>query len=1008
MRKITPGFFKHFCVFILLLFINVMAYAQTAVSGKVMDANGVAIAGATVAVKGGTAGTSTDADGNFSLSIPAGAKTLLVSGVGYTTQEVDINGQSSFSVALQATASDLNEVVVIGYGTARKKDLTGSTVSIGQKDFQKGIVGTPDQLLVGKVAGLSIVSNGGSPGAGSTIRIRGGASLAASNDPLIIIDGVQMSGGGISGSSNILATINPNDIESFTVLKDASAAGLYGSRATNGVIIITTKKGKSGKPKFNFITQFSVGTVSKKMDVLSADEFRAFVNEHGTPAQIAQLGVATTDWQDEIYQRALGTDNNFSVSGTINGKVKLPYRVSLGYYNQEGVLKTSEQKRFSGGINLNPSFLNDHLKVDISVKGTNTQWRFADEGGVIGGAVRFNPTVPVRTGYYRYNGYYELLDPNTASGLKALAPRNPVSALLSRHNNSDVNRSIGNAQVDYKFHFLPDLRVNVNVGYDIAKGTGTVVVDSNAASQYRRKAAIGGATNILYGGENNQYKQEHENKFLEAYVNYAKDIASIKSRVDLTAGYGWYDDIYKNYGFDSYFYNGKVSDTISSNQVFDKPHWRMISYYGRANFTFNNKYLLTGTFRSDASSKLNPEDRRLNYFSGAASWRISEEAFLKNSKVISDLKIRGSYGITGQQDGIGIYSYLNVYNLSNATAMYQFGEEFYNMYRPASYNPKLKWEQTATTNLGLDFGFINNRITGSVDFYLKETTDLLNTVAQSAGISFAPQELQNVGNLENKGVEFNINSLLVKKKDWQVDFGFNATYNKNEITKLTGQEDPNYEGMRFGGRSGGTGGTILINSVGYSKGAFYVYKQVYDETGKPVDNLFEDLNRDGVINESDLYRYKSINPDAFLGFHGNVTYKKVSVGFLARAVLGNYVYNNVASATGTYRSIFDPLGYIANGSKEVLVSGFSGTGDRFYNSDYYVQNASFFRMDNINVGYNFGKVFNNKADLKLNAVMQNVFVITKYKGADPESNNGVDNNFYPRPRTLILGLNLDF
>lgn len=1007
MRKINSGFFKNLCVFILLLFINGMAYAQTVVSGKVMDANGVAISGATVSVKGSTAGTATDANGNFSLTLPAGAQTLVVSAVGHTTQELAINGQSNFSVALNVAASDLNEVVVVGYGTARKKDLTGSTVSISQKDFQKGIVGTPDQLLVGKVAGVSIISNGGNPGAGSTIRIRGGASLAASNDPLIIVDGVQLSGGGIAGSANFLNTINPNDIESFTILKDASAAGVYGSRATNGVIIITTKKGKSGKPKFNFASSLSVGWVGKKMDVLSADEFRAFVNEYGTPSQIAQMGVASTDWQDEVYQRALGTDNNLSVSGTIRGKVKLPYRVSVGYFNQEGVLKTSELKRYSAGVNLNPSFLNDHLKFDIAVKATNTRTRFADEGS-IGGAVRFNPTVPVRTGYYKYNGYYELLDPGATSGLKALAPRNPVGALLSRHNNSEVNRSIGNIQADYKFHFLPELRVNVNLGYDIARGEGTTVVDSNAAVTYKRKAATFGDPNVLLSGENNRYKQEHDNTFMEAYLNYAKDIAAISSRVDLTAGYGWYDDVYRNYGFDSYFYNGVVSDTITPVQRFDRPHWRLISYYGRANFTINDKYLLTGTYRSDASSKLNPNNRRLDYFSGAASWRISEEAFLKNSKVISDLKLRGSYGITGQQDGIGIYSYLNVYNISDGEAMYQFGDEFYSMYRPASYNPKLRWEQTATTNLGLDFGFINNRITGSIDVYQKKTKDLLNRVAQSAGVSFAPEELQNVGNMENKGIEFNINSILVKKKDLQVDFGFNATYNKNEITKLTATEDPNYEGMRFGGRAGGTGGTILINSVGFPRGSFYVYKQVYDDAGKPIDNLFEDLNRDGVINDEDLYRYKSVNPDVFMGFSGNVTFKRWNAGFVARAVLGQYVYNNVASATGTYRNIFDPLGYLSNGSREVLKSGFSGTGDRFYNSDYYVQNASFFRMDNINIGYNFGKVFNDKADLKFNAVMQNVFVISKYDGADPETNNGIDNNFYPRPRTLIMGINLDF
>lgn len=1006
MRKITPRFFRNFCVFLILLLTSGMAYAQTGVSGKITDANGAAIPGITVTVKGTGTATATDADGNFTLTVPAGGRILVVSGVGYQTQELAINGQTNFSVSMRSATADLNEVVIVGYGTVRKKDLTGAVATISSKDFQKGVTGTPEQLLVGKVPGLSIISNGGAPGAGSTIRIRGNSSISASNDPLIIIDGVQVGGGNVAGSPNILSTINPNDIESFTVLKDASAAGIYGSRATNGVIIITTKKGRSGKAKINFNTQFSVGAVSKHMDVLSADQFREFVNTYGNADQKAQLGVATTNWQKEIYQRALGTDNNLSISGGTKGKFKMPYRVSLGYNFQEGILKTGSMERFSGAVNLNPSLLDDHLKVDISVKGTKTASRFADEGG-IGNAVRYNPTVPVRSGAAKYNGYYELLDPNTVTGLKALAPRNPVGQLMARHNNSDVYRSIGNAQVDYKFHFLPELRANVNVGYDIAEGKGKVVVDDQAATHYNRKAEVNGPADVLYSGERSQYKQKFENTYLEAYLNYTKDIASIKSRVDLTAGYGWYDNIYKNYSFDTYFYNYKVSDTITGFP-YDEPHNRLISYYGRLNYSFDNKYLLTGTFRSDASSKLNPENRRLDYFSGAASWRISEEAFLKNSKTVSDLKIRASYGITGQQDGIGNYSYLNVYNYSTGTAMYQFGSEYFNLYRPASYNPKLKWQKTATTNLGLDFGFINNRITGSVDFYLKKTTDLLNTVAQSAGISFAPQELQNVGSMENKGVEFNINTNVVRKKDLNVDFGFNVTYNKNRITKLTLQESPDYEGMRFGGRSGGTGGTILINSVGYAYGTYYVYKQVYDKEGKPIDNLFEDLNRDGVINEKDLYRYKSINPDVLMGFSGNVSYKKWNAGFIARASLGNYLYNNVASATGTLRNILDPLGYLANGSTEVLKSGFSGTGDRFYNSDYFVQNASFFRLDNVNVGYHFGRVFDNRADLRFTATLQNVFVITNYTGADPESNNGIDNNFYPRPRTLTLGLNFDF
>ena len=1002
MRKITPRIFKNFCVCLVFILSSGLAYAQNTVSGRVTDARGTGIEGATVSVKGSNVATATIADGSFSLSIPSNARTLVISGVGYTTQELAINGRTSFNVTMQTAATDLNEVVVVGYGTARKKDLTGAVATVGAKDFQKGVTGTPEQLLVGKVAGVSIVSNGGSPGAGSTIRIRGNASML-SNDPLIIIDGVQTSGGGIAGSPNILSTINPNDIESFTILKDASAAGIYGSRATSGVIIITTKKGKSGKPKFNFTTQYSVGKVSKKMDVLSANQFRDFVNTHGNSSQIAQMGVASTDWQDEIYQRAQGVDNNLSISGGTKGKLKMPYRVSVGYNLQEGILKTGKMERFSGGVNLNPSLLNNHLKFDISVKGTKTQSRFADEGGVIGGAVRFNPTVPVFTGAGMYNGYYELLDPNTTTGLKGLAPRNPMGMLMGRDNQSDVYRSIGNAQVDYKFHFLPELRANVNVGYDIAEGKGEARVNEQAAVDYMRQSNNAGVGN----GRIAPYKQKFNNTFLESYLNYATDINAIDSRIDLTAGYGWYDNIYKNYALPTYFANGVLSDSITGFP-YDEPQHRLISYYGRANFTIMNKYLLTGTFRRDGSSKLNPDGRWLNYFSGAAAWKISEENFLKNSKVISDLKLRGSYGITGQQEGIGIYSYLNVYNLSTATAMYQFGNEFYNMARPASYNPRLAWQETYTSSVALDYGLFNNRITGTIEAYLKESEGLLNSVSQPAGISFAPVEFMNIGTMENKGIEFTINTVAVKSKNWNVDFGYNVTYNKNKITKLTQFDDPSYEGIRWGGRSGGTGGSILINSVGHPFGSFYVFKQVYGADGKPIDNLFEDLNRDGVINDKDLYRYKSINPDVLMGFSANIGYKKWNLGFVARASIGNYIYNNVASATGTYRNLFDPLGYLANVSTEILKSGFSGTGDKYFNSDYYIQNASFVRLDNINVGYNFGKVLDNKANLRFVGTLQNVFVISKYKGADPEIGSGIDNSFYPRPRTLTLGLNFDF
>ncbi len=1003
MRKINLLFFRSFCVFITLLLTSTLVFAQKNVSGRVTDASGSGVAGITVTVKGSTNATQTSNDGTYSVLVPQGATTLVFTGVGYITQELPVSG-GAVNARLETTATSLNEVVVIGYGTAKRKDLTGSTSLVTSKDFQKGQVTTAEQLIVGKVAGVSIVSNGGAPGAGSTIRIRGGASLAASNDPLIIVDGVQLGGGGIAGSANFLATLNPNEIESFTILKDASSAAIYGSRATNGVIIITTKKGKSGKMRINFNTALSLGTMARSADVLNPSEFRDFVKTYGNETQVKMLGVTSTIWQDEIYQNAFGADNNISLSGATKGSFKMPYRVSMGYLDQEGMLITGRIKRASAGLNLNPTFFDDHLKIDLAIKGTNTKSRFADEG-TIGGAVRFDPTKPVRTGFNRFGGFYEYLDQNTSTGLKSQSPTNPIGILKSRFDESSVDRSVGNVQVDYKFHFLPELRVNANVGYDIAEGNGTVVVNDSVKSNYRRGID---ENNVTKGGLNNFYKQKIQNTFLETYLNYTNEVASIKSKFDLTGGYGYYDYMYKNYSYADYFYDGTKRSQSDPLYAYDQPQNRLISFYGRLNYTLAGKYLLTANVRHDGSSKLNPDNRWLTYYSGALAWRVSEEAFLKNSDVVSDLKLRAGYGITGQQDGIGNYSYLARYTLSNQSASYLLGNTYYNMYRPEAYNPFLTWEQTATKNVAVDFGFLKNRLTGTIEVYEKETKDLLNNVGQAAGANFAPEVLANVGLMRNRGIEVTLNSQIVKKQDFSFDFGVNATYNENKITKLTFQSDDNYEGMRYGSRSGGTGGSILINTVGYGRGSFYVYKQVYDQSGNPIDNLFEDLNRDGAITEKDLYRYKSVNPDVFLGVYGNVTYKRLNVGFIGRAVLGNYVYNNVASGTGTLRNFFDPLGYLANGSRDVLNTKFSGNGDKYFSSDYYVQNASFFRMDNITLGYNVGKVFDNKADMRLNFNVQNVFVITKYNGVDPEISSGIDNNFYPRPRTFVLGANFDF
>ena len=1011
----------------LFLFLSITVSAQDRViTGKVTDSAGRGIAGASVSVKGlPSRGTTTSSDGNFSLSVPAASSTLIVSSIGYAQQELAITG-TTVNASLEAVASNLNEIVVIGYGTARRRDLTGAVTNISSKDFNRGAITTPEQLIVGKVAGVQITTNGGAPGAGSTIRIRGGASLNASNDPLIVIDGVPIDNGNIAGAANPLALVNPNDIESFNILKDASATAIYGSRASNGVIIITTKKGRVGKPKFNFSSQNSISTLPKKADVLTADEFRSFVTKYGTATQVGLLGTANTDWQDEIYDNAFTTDNNFSVSGSM--KSFLPYRISLGYLNQDGLLRTGNLNRKSVSLSLSPSLLNNHLKVDVNLKGAISSSRFADEGA-IGNAVRFDPTKPVKTGSKRFGGYYEWLDPNSTTGLRELSPLNPVGLLEQRRDESDVKRSIGNIQLDYKLHFLPEMRFNVNLGYDISRGEGTIRIPDSAASSYLR------TPDAKFGGVNNRYKQDKSNTVLETYLNYTKDLKSIASRIDVTAGYSYQRFLRTVYNadrsatgklyqqpdgsldtipttgprFDPYSDKTSNGTLVSYPQyAVDKPENILISFFGRLNYTLKDRYLFTGTLRRDGSSRFSEENRWGLFPSAAFAWRIKDENFMRNSGLFSDLKLRLGYGITGQQEGIGLYDYIPRYTLSNAQAQYQFDTAYYYMYRPEKYNPNLKWEQTATYNLGIDYGFLNGRITGSVDVYLKKTKDLLSEINQPAGTGFGNRIIANIGDMENRGIEFTINTQAVRKKDLSLDLGFNATYNKNEITRLEFINDPSSPGNLVGGIAGGVGSTIQVHTVGYAKNSFFVYQQIYDKAGNPIEGLFEDRNRDGQINDDDLYRYKAPDPAVFLGAYASVAYKKWDGGFTMRANLDNYVYNNRFSNTGTRRNIIDPLNFLANGTRNVLETNFEGTGDKYFFSDYFVENASFLRMDNIYVGYNAGSVLHKNTNLRLGATVQNVFTVTNYKGIDPEVPGGIDNNFYPRPRNFVFSVNLNF
>lgn len=991
--------FKRFAkaafVLMLLLFVQTSFAQNKVITGKVTDSkDGSPLAGVSITAKGTTTGAQSGADGTYSITIPSSVTVLIFTSVGFDRLEMSISDRSVVDVTLTVASTSLGEVVVIGYGTARKKDLTGSVTTVSVKDFNKGAITTPEQLISGKVAGVSITPNDGAPGSGSTIRIRGGASLNASNDPLIVIDGMPLSNSGIAGAPNALALLNPNDIASFTILKDASATAIYGSRASNGVIIITTKKGQKGAPRYSFTTQLSAGVLAKKFDVLSPGEFRDLVNTYGSDAQKALLGDANTDWQDQIYRTAITSDNNFSVSGSLK---QLPYRLSLGYLNQNGILKTGNLQRIATGLNLSPVLLNNHLKIDLNIRGTFSKSRFANTGAVWG-ANQFDPTQPVYSSdKTRYGGYWERLDPsNSVTGLASLSPKNPLGLLMQQDDIGHANRLIANVAIDYKLHFFPDLRAIANAGYDYSKGYGTVTINDSAASMYMAYQSADGSR---HGGVRRQYQTNIDNSFINFYLNYSKNL-NTKNRIEVMAGVEYQNYLTTNYSFKEYAYDTAVRSY--PQYPFDKPQNRLLSYLGRVNYSFKNLIYLTASFRRDGSSKFAPQNRWGNFPSAAIAFGLSEIAGIKNWKPLSNLKLRLSYGETGQQDGIGNYDYVSYYGLSNDRAQYQLGNDFFQLYRPGGYYYNRKWEQTATTNLALDYGFFNNRLSGSIELYYKKTTDLLNQITQPAFTNFSNTIIANVGSMENKGIEFTTNIQPIRTTDLTWDVLFNVTYNKNKITKLDINDDPNYVNQIAG--IGGLGG-VMANAVGYERGSFYVFKQIYEkESGRPIENLFEDIDRNGLLNSGDLFLFKSSIPKWIYGFSTNLTYKKWTAGLSLRANVGNYLFNNVATNGAISKFLFSS--YLSNQSADVLNTYFQGVGD-FYQSNYYVQNASFLRMDNINVSYDVGKLKGN-VNLRLNAGVQNVFVITKYKGLDPELSGGIDNNQYPRPRTFLLGLGLDF
>lgn len=970
-------------------------------NGKVIDAaDQQPIPGVAVVVKGTTIGTVTDFDGNFAISAEQGSQ-LVFSFIGYST--VELPAAAGMSIALESDSKELEDVVVVGYGVARKNDLTGSVTAIKPDEKNKGLVTNAQDMITGKIAGVNVTSQSGTPGGGATIRIRGGSSLNASNDPLIVIDGLAMDNSGVKGLSNPLSMVNPQDIESFTVLKDASATAIYGSRGSNGVIIITTKKGvKSKRPQIAYSGNVSVSTKKKTIDVMDGDEFRSFIkNLYGEDSAAASLlGEANTDWQDEIYRVAKGTDHNLTVSG---GTDHLTYRASVGYTGQEGILKTSDFKRTTVSFNLSPNFLEKHLTFNINGKGMIAKTQYANTDAV-GAAVWFDPSQPVKSSdskYENWGGYFQWLkedksykDSSWPYIYNTNATKNPV-ALLNQQDKRATSKSIvGNIEGTYKIHGFEDLQLHANFGFDVSTGKEKTDIEH-------------GSTTNPYYGYSGYDKIDKYNLSFNAYAQYLKDFNEA-NHFDIMAGYEYqkFHHEQETKGGGLYPSTNDDSSLAGTPYQYDEKFYKgenlIVSFFGRANYSLLDRYMLTATVRYDGSSRF--KDHWALFPSFALGWRVKQEAFLADVDWINDAKIRLGYGQTGQQEGIGDYGYLPTYTANTGTNNYYPVIGDGSLVRPDAYNPDITWETTETYNVGLDLSFFRDRLTFTGDYYYRKTTDLLNTVYVAAGSNFRNQVTGNIGSLENKGFEVALTVRPIQTEDWHWELTANAAYNKNEITELIGEEG--YK-VLTGGISSGTGNNCQAHSVGHAASSFYVYQQVYGQDGKPLEGVFVDRNADGVINDADRYYYKSPAAPWTFGLASRLQWRNVDFSFSLRANIGNYVFNDFeAGASNISTAGVYVNDYIANRPKNVLGKAWQ-TWD-YVLSDYFVQNASFLKCDNITLGYSFADLFGSKLSGRVYATASNVFTITDYKGIDPEVDGGIDNNIYPRPFTGLVGLTLNF
>lgn len=1013
--------------FLLLICLALPAIAQEiTVSGIVRGTADEPLIGASVMVKENpSVGTITDFSGNFQLKVESDA-TIVVSYVGYTAQDVAVNGQTEINVTLDEGGIKLDEVVAIGYGTVKKSDATGAVSMIKPSEIEAGISTSAQDLLVGTTPGLVVTTSGGQPEGGATIRIRGGSSLSASNDPLFVIDGVPLDNNSVQGMANPLSMIAPDNIENITVLKDASATAIFGSRASNGVIIITTKKGTAGKPQINISANMQINTAAKKWSVLDASEYSELVTQYygeGSDA-VNALGSYDTDWQDEIFRNTISTDINVSIGGTVGN---LPYRVAVNYTKNNGILIGSSMERATFGFNLTPTFFDNHLSVNANAKGYYIHNTFTN-GGIVNAAVSSDPTRSVYTDYSMsddsagtlYNGYTTW---NNAGTANINATQNALSMSEDVDNQSNVLRSNGNLQLDYALHFLPELHFNLNLGYDVTNSDEYYDIAENSPSAWLNTSKDGASTHY-------EVYEEKTNTLLDFYMNYKNEFDFLNSNLDATAGYSWqkfvssggnngteytscgYSNITSSNGVYTLKVDDSTADRIGTTYTADPStnDWatqlQLISFFGRVNYSILNKYLITATVRADATSRFSAENRWGMFPSVALAWKVTEEPFMEEIRdVMNEMKVRASWGVTGQQDIGSYFPYMAIYSASTQGSYYYSLDgsgEFISTLYPEGYDSTLKWEETTTWNAGIDFGFMNNRITASVDYYKRFTNDLLAYVAVAPGSTTTNYLNQNVGSMESEGIEFAINTRPIVTKDFTWNLGYNIAYNENVITKLNSTDDEDAY-ISTGGISGGTGNNVQAHKVGYAANTFYLYEQVYDADGYPMEGVYVDQNGDGVINDDDKVLNHSKDPKVTMALNSNMTYKNWDFSFSLRANLGAYIYNDVASQYTTLSNLY------SNSALSNLIENdfyFDGTvsTNSLYMSDYYLSKGDFLKCDNITLGYTWQNIASKNIRLRIYGAVQNAFTITGYDGLNPEVFDGIDNEVYPSTRTYTLGV----